>query len=249
VGDHGRPDVGLEVLETAPGAAAAAVGALELEHDPSNYIHDWWNFPKFGIAGAAISVCLVGIVVFVILPIAKILSDIVLYVGDNKHREIIHSQLDQTIRSLPLGDRSRLVVIGHSLGSVIAVDSLLRFGKRWPHSAQIVLVTMGSPLKRFFTVFFQSFYTIPNIFADSLLPDTNVVRWVNVYRPWDPIGTSLFTIPHKQITEICTNQWFKVIHAHLGYWSDRKVMTIMHDSIAGHIGHADVEVILSLEMR
>ena len=29
VGDHGRPDVGLEVLETAPSAAAAAVGALK----------------------------------------------------------------------------------------------------------------------------------------------------------------------------------------------------------------------------
>ena len=29
VGDHGRPDVSPEVIQTAPGAAGAAVGALE----------------------------------------------------------------------------------------------------------------------------------------------------------------------------------------------------------------------------
>ena len=97
---------------------------------------------------------------------------------------------------------------------------------------------MGSPLRRFFAAFIGSAYVHPHIYAKLLSEKFDLFQWINVYRPWDPIGTRLVNTKYSTITEICTHQWLKIVHAHLGYWSDPKVTSMIYEALVQNDLHA-----------
>ena len=90
----------------------------------------------------------------------------------------------------------RTILVGHSLGSMVAIDLLKEFHMRGKKSKRLDLVTMGSPYTSIFNYYF------PHMFASAsaaLLP--NVENWKNIYSENDYVGGNL-TDGQTGITEL-----------------------------------------------
>ena len=191
--------------------------------------------PKFSIAdspivflevAAAAGALLLTLTIFV-GPILKVIADIALYIGDGEYRSKIQGGFSRLVDNLNLSDRD-VVFVGHSLGSVICANYLLEKGMERSGCRSVTLITMGSPLRRFFYRFFPTFSPTPNDLSHLLgaqLPD---FKWINIFRPLDPIGTRLGSEPNSLINDVSTGQWHKVLlGAHIGYWSDPVVVGLI----------------------
>lgn len=100
---------------------------------------------------------------------------------------------DKIRRSLDEGDDRRVIVSGHSQGSVLALAATALLDDA--HASRVALVTHGSPLGPFYERFFPAYFT-----SDLLC---NVGRrlngndswgdgsWINFYRDTDPIAGGL----------------------------------------------------------
>lgn len=99
------------------------------------------------------------------------------------------------------GDRPHLLVVAHSQGSVITVDALLKDIWRKPFSAgrpplgervsSMTILTFGSPVTHIYQHYFPKDYAP---FIETSLKDLagdERVRWLNIYREDDPIGTHI----------------------------------------------------------
>lgn len=93
------------------------------------------------------------------------------------HDSQIRSQvLDLVLRSLPTA--GELVIVGHSLGSVIAADLVLRL----PVGLRVKgVVTLGSPLA-------SNAFSVEKLRAELKDPPANVAWWVNVWNLADPVA-------------------------------------------------------------
>ena len=61
-----------------------------------------------------------------------------------EYRARIHADLTERLADL---DRAPVIIVAHSLGSVIAVDSLLAHPEAWSRFPRLRLLTCGSPLR------------------------------------------------------------------------------------------------------
>lgn len=157
----------------------------------------------------------------------KVLLDIFRYLGEPHYRGRIQAALDQAIRearSSVVGD-APIVLVAHSLGTVIAVDSLINSGA-WERSDRVLLVTMGSPLRRFFLNAFPGalFPSSVRGIAAAIVGRVRQLRWLNVYRPWDYIGTALGLNRAAVGRDLTTRQWGRVVTSHTDYWGDAEVL-------------------------
>jgi hypothetical protein len=156
----------------------------------------------------------------------KILLDIFRYAGEPTYRTRIQEFVSTVVtssRGTP-GEAAHFVVLAHSLGSVIAVDSLLN-SDAWLNSDRVTLVTMGSPLKRFFfrlfpTVFFPD---SADVCAKALCHRFAGFRWINCYRPFDQIGTRIGLTKTSFTRDWNTKQFGRILAAHPNYWGDSRV--------------------------
>jgi hypothetical protein len=96
----------------------------------------------------------------------KVLLDIVRYVGEPRYREKMLIKLEGFIRDKQASSDS-LVIVGHSLGSVIALDYLRNWSEA-DTNRRIWLITLGSPYRRFFLSW------LPGIFFDQSTNQTAV---------------------------------------------------------------------------
>ncbi len=121
--------------------------------------------------------------------VLKVLLDIFHYISDPAYRVRIQEFVDHCVEELcHRFEPTEVVLVGHSLGSVIIVDSLLHSHK-WLDK-RITLITVGSPLRRFFFRFFPGLY-IPATAgkcADDIARRLREFRWINAYRRLDYIG-------------------------------------------------------------
>ena len=152
----------------------------------------------------------------------KVLLDITRYVGDPVYRWRILSRLDEFIRQQQ-GTSSTLIVVAHSLGTIIALDYLCNFAK--PPGGDVWLVTAGSPFRRFFLRW------LPSVLFEPSTADTVAVigersrsfRWLNVYRPFDYIGTSLSLAAAGVGVDRNTREYSR-LDGHADYWGDGVVL-------------------------
>lgn len=94
------------------------------------------------------------------------------YVEEQKIRAWV---LDRVLRHLP--DSGRLVIVGHSLGSVIAADIV----RRLPPGLEVAgMVTIGSPLA-------QSHFHVKGLRGALSAPPSNLSWWVNFWSTADPV--------------------------------------------------------------
>ncbi len=91
------------------------------------------------------------------------------------NRQIRAQVLNRVLRGLPKSDS--LVIVGHSLGSVIAADLL----RRLPVGLEVAgLITIGSPLA-------HPSFDPGDLRAELTEPPQNLAWWVNFWNPADPV--------------------------------------------------------------
>jgi len=156
---------------------------------------------------------------------AKVLLDIALYVGTPSYRTSIQAYLSQVVAAIPDRSTTAIWVVAHSLGSVIALDSLSN-STAWQPTDQVRLVTLGSPIRRFFFRFFPGAFFEPRIeaAAETIARRIGEFTWLNAFRRFDYVGTALglrgygFDLPTRQ-------NW----PAHANYWGDGRVARTVLD--------------------
>jgi hypothetical protein len=182
----------------------------------------------------------------------KLARDVFNYIGDADQRASIQSALDA--RLAPITDNAEVILIGHSLGSVIALDSLSN-SLAWSRFARVSLITAGSPIRRLFQRFFPGLFfpaSMPACF-DHLCRRVRLAKWINVYRAGflhgDPIGQALFSDELRGTDVSIRQTQRKLFAAHTGYWDDqaeeihecvRKALTDRADSVLEGKSFADV---------
>jgi hypothetical protein len=118
------------------------------------------------------------------------------------------SGLDERLFGLKHRPDGIVMLVGHSLGSVIAADYLRVNAQRLSSASNVILVTLGSPLARLLHRFFPFIYPRPvDLLANvkSLLPG---FLWLNTFRPFDPIGGRLGIARKSYGLEYSTGQVF-----------------------------------------
>jgi hypothetical protein len=186
----------------------------------------------FGIAAAGLATAIITVRIFA--PSLKVLLDIFRYIGGATYREKIQLHLNGVIRGLSAVDGAPrpVFIVSHSLGTVIALHSLLS-SKEWNADARISLITLGSPIRRFFMRFFPGLF-----FPASIMPAATAVaarvrdfRWINCYRPLDQVGAALGLNCLAYARDISTNQWERIWDAHPNYWNDDHVAHVITRAI------------------
>jgi hypothetical protein len=128
--------------------------------------------------------------------------------------------LEQRVATLTAAPSSRVVLSGHSQGSVMVVATVLQLA---PETAERVdLLTHGSPVRRLYLRFFPAYFG-----PDALQAAHERVggRWRNLYRDTDPIGAWALDPPtvadapvDRRLVDPRTLA--DKIQGHSDYWSD-----------------------------
>jgi hypothetical protein len=203
-------------------------GVLSSSVEPTNILHFLQGFAAIVVtAGIPIFIVLLFLNLLPLLPIgvvAKLVADVVRYIGLPSYRSALLNELSETIRKLDLDQNAEILLMTHSLGTAIAVDYLAQLPTEIRSAGTIHLVTMGSPLKRYFARFWPGFYPCPADFAAFFTGNLPNFRWVNVFRPRDPIGACLggqaTTVSDQPVDRNLS--WFA---AHFNYFSSSSVYT------------------------
>jgi hypothetical protein len=149
----------------------------------------------------------------------KVLLDIARYVGDARYRRRTLVRLDQFVLERQEGSND-LVIVAHSLGSIIALD-YLRNWRGADTERRVWLITLGSPYRRSFLTWLPGvlFETSTRQTAAAISGKFRAFYWLNVFRPWDYIGKSLKLEASGAGLDRSTGQYGR-INGHAGYWSD-----------------------------
>jgi hypothetical protein len=176
---------------------------------------------------------------------AKVLLDIGLYVGSPPYRDTILRELARLVAAIPDRSMATIWIAGHSLGSVIALDSLSH-SDVWQPYDRVRLVTLGSPIRRFFRRFFPNLFFDADVDRAAHRVATRVADfvWVNAFRRFDYVGKALRFRPGGG-QDLPTRQWWP---AHVNYWGDLDVArSVLHGldtapSIRGSAGDTVTEL-------
>lgn len=201
--------------------------------------HFW---PFLSITGYMLLAVIALILVFtVVYPVVKTLADICLYLGDKEHRVKLLRIVDASVmkQSAYTGN---IVLVGHSLGSVVALDYLRTNASKLSGASTVTLITMGSPIARFFHRFFPFNYPKPVDILRDLKKVVPGFLWLNIYRPLDPIGGNLGITENTYGYDRTTNQVFikkllqgKIFAQHEGYFEDERIHQITREVLADHL--------------
>jgi hypothetical protein len=170
-------------------------------------------------------------------PIVKIVSDVLVYLGDFRYRQRLWLRTNSIL--IPAAATGRTMVLcGHSLGSVIAFDTLRHLSNKIGGSCPLIFVTAGSPLYHLLWRFFPRQYPAPRDMATRFSAVVPRFAWLNVFRPFDPIGTRLQLNASPNLSEVCTGQYFasewlrgNFLAQHLDYFSDPKVSDLVSEFV------------------
>jgi len=182
------------------------IGALEFRLGRHHAGH---ITPEFGhVVNAAVGAGLV-------LPF---LSQARLYLSDAQIRAHI---LNRILAQLP--DSGPIVILGHSLGSVIAADLL----RRLPDGLEVVgMVTIGSPLA-------HGGFDVDKLRASLSEPPVNLAWWVNFWNFGDPVAA------HRGLSSVFP--WLidlGVNTGHLGLPAHDATAYLANSTVAESIGYA-----------
>lgn len=143
------------------------------------------------------------------LLIAAIFKDVAAYLDGGKMRDLV---LNTVMETMP--PSGRVVLVSHSLGTVVAMDLLTRL----PREVEIVqLVTAGSPL--------GMDGVFKRLLDGELHRPERVRDWVNAWCPADPvaIGCPLGDSWGPGITEVITNNPKERAHSIAEYLANARV--------------------------
>ncbi|MHC6221181.1 alpha/beta hydrolase family protein [Arthrobacter sp. MMS24-S77] len=129
--------------------------------------------------------------------------------------------LTRILKTLP--ESGRLVIVGHSLGSVIAADLV----RRLPIGLDVTgMVTIGSPLA-------NGNFDVDKLRETLKEPPTNLAWWVNVWNSFDPVAAQ------RGVSSVFP--WildFRIRTKAVGLYAHYAVDYLANDAVAAAIGFA-----------
>jgi hypothetical protein len=144
------------------------------------------------------------------------------YLGEPRYRERIQQALDKAIvqARTRIGNEQDFVLVAQGIGTVIALDSVSH-SRVWRKTDRVLLVTMGSPLRRWFLTLYPGtlFPERMESVVDFVVRRLSELRWVNIYRPWDYLGAALDLKPFSG-RDITTGIGQQRFFGHTDYWRD-----------------------------
>lgn len=155
--------------------------------------------------------------------------DLPLYLGESRGRKIRQVVTEKIKEAMEKTDG--VVLIGHSLGSVIAYD-VVRENLRANSPLKIkTLITMGSPLK-----WVTNIRSAENDDVDSAYPaiqSLSGIRWINIYDKEDPIAlkSELPDTMFHDVENIPIESGNTFIDAHTCYWTQNEVAAIIRNAM------------------
>lgn len=142
--------------------------------------------------------------------------DVLHYGGSDMHRTSLIGATGKTIQWFhEQAPNARIVVVGHSLGSVIAAQTIASLCTCELSLTGIVLVTLGSPLNYIGRAFPKSVPQVRELAAT--ICGSARVRWINLWLSRDLIGKFL------DIGDINSVQYCVGKGRHTDYWSGGEV--------------------------
>lgn len=168
-----------------------------------------------------------GAITELVATILDYALDLPLYLGGTYGGEM-RSIVEEKIKSMAKKTGCQVVVVGHSLGSVIAYDAVANLFAADKNSPVACLVTMGSPLG------WVARLRAKRTCANNLPAVPDDLKWLNFYNKVDPVplknGLSAEAFPFvKNIETVYEGK--DPIDAHSAYWTDTQVAKAIRDMI------------------
>lgn len=117
----------------------------------------------------------------------ELAADVIAYVGSLDRRRKSCANLLRLVDFVESREPdSRIILVAHSLGTVLAAHALLRLAESKEPSRSISLVTLGSPLALLSRVF-PGAIPIPSVLLSRLEEKGTIATWANFWRARDPI--------------------------------------------------------------
>jgi alpha/beta hydrolase fold len=208
------PVADAEASDSALNGGDAFMKAL-LKYKPS--IVDLVTEPEF-MAKCILALVCIGLCVLV-MGYSWLLDfgfDVLQYGGSSRHRTSLIDAMAKTIRWFhEQAQNARIVVVGHSLGSVIAAQTIASLSTSESPLTGVVLVTLGSPLNYIGRAFPKSVPQVRELGA--AIRGSACMRWINLSLASDLIGKSL-DIGNMNTVQYCVGKG-----GHTKYWSSREV--------------------------
>ena len=188
-------------------------------------------------------------------PIRKLLKnffypsmlDILFYVKNkgntSKKSDLpIMNKLAETIRQAEKEGFKDVVILAHSLGSVIAYDYVFRFEQQFAFPKQLklkALVTMGSPIGLFAS-------GMGHPISEKIKRPPYILKWYNLWDHDDYVATRVE--PHFEpefrkdfLKDVAVNTGLlNPMRTHMGYWRNHKIASVIGDLLAPQLqGNTD----------
>ena len=148
-----------------------------------------------------------------------LLLDLPLYLSRD-HGEAIRGKVREKVEEVLRKTNRGVILVGHSLGSVIAVDVLAEMIAEGKGGHVKALVTFGSPLG-----WVTQIRQTDRILSSKPLPHVSGVKWVNFYDANDPIPLRKeldpAEFPGVENQEVVSGKM--TIFAHCAYWNNPKI--------------------------
>jgi hypothetical protein len=193
---------------------------------------------------------------YCIAGLGNLLRDVVLYLAPDSQTDQwrpnqveIRDRLAHLLQLLSEQKYGGIALVTHSMGTVIVLDVLCALGTEKRHHSNtlnIVLVTAGSPLRRFIHRFLPDRVPTMDELQNSLgrLSGIRLVRWFNVYRIFDYVGQSLSysALPmemlwqRKKASESALSDElllprYSASPFHGNYWKDRRFLRFLAEKV------------------
>jgi hypothetical protein len=178
-----------------------------------------YRFSGSKVVLAGLLVTFVALVLkWVVLPAVDLVGDIAYYIGSVSRRAQIEKTMTKIMEwAAESAPNASILIVGHSLGSVLVTHSIIRLSECAGFSHRILILTLGSPL-RFLSRVFPLHVHTPAALADHYFKGTLVDFWGNLWRDRDIVGKELGLDNTSRFAEKSLGDG-----RHSNYWCDERL--------------------------